>query len=97
MVEQGDIITVRSISFPVLVVSKNAYNNSGKALVCPIMPMKPDLPFSYHIETDMVKGYVWYDNIRRINISERGALGKGRVSFAKMMAILGMIQSFFDY
>ncbi len=97
MVEQGDIITVRGIQFPLLVVSKNSFNRSGNVIVCPIDSKQPDISFFYHVETEMVSGYVCCDDLRLVNLDERGAFGKGRVSFAKMMAILGTIQSFFDY
>ena len=34
--EQGDLLKVSGISFPVIVVSNDLFNSTGKAVVCPI-------------------------------------------------------------
>ena len=41
-VEQGDLIKVAGLNYPVMVVSNNFFNETGKAIVCPIvkMPLK---------------------------------------------------------
>ena len=37
LVEQGDLLNVDGLSCPVIVVSSNFFNRSGKAVVCPIL------------------------------------------------------------
>ena len=39
--EQGDILQVEKISEPVLVVSKNYFNKTEQAIVCPICKEAP--------------------------------------------------------
>lgn len=97
MVEQGDMITVRGIAFPLLVVSKNEYNKCGSAIVCPILKQQPDITLYEYIESDVLSGYVCCDNMKLLNIDERGAFVKGRVPLVNMMDILGKIQAIFDY
>ena len=36
-VEQGDLLKVAGLAYPVIVVSNDFFNESGKAIVCPIM------------------------------------------------------------
>ena len=36
--EQGDILKIASLPYPVVVVSKNFFNESGLAMACPILP-----------------------------------------------------------
>ena len=35
--EQGDILKVNSIKYPLIVVSKNFFNESGLVIACPIL------------------------------------------------------------
>ena len=49
MVEQGNLIRTESISHPLLVISKNSYNASGFAIVCPVTKL-PASDLSYWIE-----------------------------------------------
>jgi len=97
MVEQGDIISVNGIAFPLLVVSKNIYNTSGHAIVCPILREKCESTLSLKIETNSVKGTVCCDNPRQIDYIERGFRLKGRVSMRELISAVDMIQALFDY
>ena len=36
MIEQGDMLRVGGINYPVIVVSNNFFNQSGKVIACPI-------------------------------------------------------------
>ena len=47
-VEQGDLLKVGGLVYPVMVVSNNFFNESGKAIVCPIMKDAVDGPL--HIQ-----------------------------------------------
>ena len=94
MVEQGDILRVNGINNSVLVVSKNAINESGCVMVCPIMSGEASATLSYPIDTDR---YVLCDNLRRLDIEPRGFSYDGRVSMAQLINLLDRVQSIFDY
>lgn len=36
-IEQGDLLKIEGLPHPVIVVSNNYFNQSGKAIVCPIV------------------------------------------------------------
>ena len=36
--EQGDILKIASLPYPIVVVSKNFFNESGLVMACPIVP-----------------------------------------------------------
>ena len=40
MVEQGDIIKIKGIGQLAAVISKNSYNETGMAVVCPVVEEK---------------------------------------------------------
>ena len=97
MVEQGDIITVRGVDFPLLVVSKNAYNKSGSIIVCPVLKEMDGNVFSVRVEEKGILGIIRCDDLRHVDYEARGYHIKGRISLGKMLVILDMIQSLFDY
>lgn len=94
MVEQGDILKVNGIKNSVLVVSKNAINESGCVIVCPIVSGVAHSTLAYPIDADR---YVLCDNPRRLDIESRGYSYDGRVSMAQLINILDRVQSIFDY
>ena len=97
MVEQGDIIKIRNINYPILVVSKNTYNRSGHLIGCPILSSDIGSPLCVRIESPLVNGYVLCDNPRQFDWRARGFTPKGRIALSRQIVILDMIQSLFDY
>ena len=97
MVEQGDIISLEGMRFPVIVVSNNRYNTSGKALVCPVLSYDPNISLQEQIVLEDKICYVCCDALKQLDIGNRGSGVKGHVSLAKQMLILDKIQSIFDY
>ena len=97
MVEQGDVVKVNGVELPLLVVSGNAYNKSGAAILCPIVKNASEATLKVFVENEQISGYALCDNIRHLDIAKRGYSGKGHIPLTKMILILDMIQSLFDY
>ena len=97
MVNQGDVINVGGIDAPLLVISKNTYNDSGAMIVCPIVKKKPKNILNKYIETQMIKGYVVCDDMKRLNWKDRGTFNKGTISSTKLFQILDMVSAIIDY
>ena len=97
MVEQGDIVKVGGVDVPLLIVSSNIYNKSGAAVACPIVKNADNATLKVFIENEQVSGFVLCDNMKRVNIGERGYTSKGHTPLTKMIMIIDMIQSIFDY
>ena len=88
---------MRGVELPLLVVSKDLYNESGHLIACPIVREEPESPFFVHVETTAVSGYVLCDNPRQFDWVSRGFFSKGRVPLAKQLIILDMLQALFDF
>ena len=52
MVHQGDILKVEKIKNPVLVVSKDFFNETGEIIGCPIFDHSIGSPLHIEIETE---------------------------------------------
>ena len=97
MVKQGDLLTTDGIAMPLLVISKNTYNESGMMIVCPVVKKKPSNLLIEAIDTPMLKGYVICDSLRQLNWKERGVFKKGSISTAKLIMILDKVYAILDY
>lgn len=94
MVEQGEIIKAEEIQQLALVVSKKAFNESGKVIVCPIIEGFSSATLSFPIDEER---YVLCDSMRLLDIRSRRYTPKGRISLAHIIQITDRIQSVFDY
>lgn len=97
MVEQGDIIKIEGIKNFAVVISKNIYNESGKAVVCPVMDKASDSLFEVEIDLDDEKKYVASDCVRQMDLDSRGYHKCGRVAYNRLIYIIDMSQSVIDY
>ena len=96
-VEQGDLLRVGGITFPVIVVSNNFFNESGKAIVCPIM--KNAVPGPLHIELRdcPVEGYVRCEQVRFLDLSARRFSRLSDSHYFDIVNISDAVMSMFDY
>ena len=94
MVEQGEILKVEGIKFQVIVVSNQHMNQSNLVTVCPIMKLDNRTTLSIPLEEDM---YAICDTIKQLDLDARRFSIKGRVPLFRLIQIIDMIQSMFDY
>ena len=94
---QGEIYKIIGIKYPVLVVSKDYYNQSGNAVCCPILNTKVDSPICQFITTDDIAGYVYCDETRKIDMHARVSKRVGKVSLTDIINISDIIQGIYDY
>ncbi|MCI6533321.1 MAG: type II toxin-antitoxin system PemK/MazF family toxin [Lachnospiraceae bacterium] len=96
-IEQGDILSVERIKGPVLVVSKNFFNASEMAIVCPIV--KNAFPDPLHIEvmTKEIEGVVLCEQMKLLDLRVRGFKKIDRIKYEEVINITDAIQGIFDY
>ena len=94
MVEQGDILKIDGIDHTVLVVSKNRFNESGTAIVCPVVSGRSEATFAYSVDEERC---VLCDNPRHLDLQRRFYSVKGHISLACLINVVDRIQSLFDY
>lgn len=95
--EQGDILKVESIKPPVLVVSKNFFNQSEQAVVCPIVTENRPDPLHIAVKAGSVEGWAWCERMKLIDLRYRGYKTISRTDYSDIINITDAIQSIFDY
>ena len=96
-IEQGDIIRVSHGRVPFLVVSSDFYNQSGLAVVCPIVPDASSDAMHIEIQTDQISGIVLCEQIAVVSITDRACSIKDHLSGNLLLEIVFRVQSIFDY
>ncbi len=96
-IRQGDILKVENLKQPVLVVSKDFFNLTEQAIVCPIVSQDPDDPLHISFQTSKTKGTVLCEQMKLMDFHYRGFLRKDTLSFNDIVNITDAIQSIFDY
>ena len=69
--EQGNILKIASIQYPVLVVSKNFFNESGLVMACPILPNAVAGPLRIRYKGVKTTGFVYCDQLRVVDLNSR--------------------------
>lgn len=96
-IEQGDIVTVERMRGLFLVVSKNFFNTTEQAILCPIVRDTFIDPLHVKISANEVEGIVMCEQMRLVDLRYRGYKKTGRVSYADIINITDIIQGIFDY
>ncbi|WP_294242216.1 type II toxin-antitoxin system PemK/MazF family toxin [Pseudobutyrivibrio sp.] len=97
MVEQGDIIQIENINDLALVISKNQYNESEKAIICPILKNSIGSTFEIEFLFNEQSYYVICDNVKQIDLRPRFYSKKGTIPLNKLMFVTDMLQAIIDY
>jgi len=96
-IEQGDIITVEHLKGCYLVVSKNFFNETEQAILCPIVKDTFLDPLHIFVETKEVQGIVMCEQMRLVDLRYRGFKLIDRIHYPDIINIADAIQSIFDY
>ena len=95
--EQGDILKVASLPYPMVVVSKNFFNESGLIMACPILPETVHGPLRIRCVSIQTRGYVYCDQVRSLDLNKRRFTKIDALSYYELIDIVDAIQSIFDY
>ena len=97
MVEQGDILKIDGFSQLALVISKNTYNETGMAILCPIIKKSIGSIFEVKVDVNDSVMYVASDGVRQLDMECRNYNKKGRLPYSKLIYVIDMAQSVIDY
>ena len=97
MLHQGDIVKIERIKHPVLVTSKDFFNQTGEIVGCPIFQNNVSGPLHIKIKTDSTEGYVQCEKLALFDLNVRGFLKTDSISMAEIINITDAIQGIFDY
>ncbi len=96
-IHQGDILKIERLKLPVLVVSKDFFNQSGEIIGCPIYESGRDGALRIHIEAERIQGYVHCEKLALLDLNARGFSKLCRIPLNRIMNITDAIQGIFDY
>ena len=97
VVEQGDLLRVGGIQWPVIVVSNNFFNASGKIIACPILPDAVEGPLHIRLKKCPVEGYVLCEQMRYIDLKARRYSRLSMTRYFDIMDISDAVMGIFDW
>ena len=95
--EQGDILKVASIQYPLIVVSKNFFNESGLVMACPVLPNAVPGPLRIRCSNDKTPRYIYCEQLRVVDLNVRRFSKTGFIPLQELMDVVDAIQSIFEY
>ena len=96
-VEQGDLLRVGGIKWPVIVVSNNFFNTSGKVVACPILQNAVEGPLHIPLKNCPVEGYVLCEQMRYIDLKARRWSRLSATHYFDIMDISDAVMGIFDW
>ena len=97
VIHQGDIIKIEKIKNPVLVTSKDFFNESGEIIGCPIFSQKSNSPLHIYMKGHEVEGYVQCEKMALLDLNIRRFKKIESIPVTDVINITDAIQSIFDY
>lgn len=96
-IHQGDIVKIEKIKSPVLVASKDFFNQTGEIIGCPILNDGVAGPLHIAVKTDKLQGYAQCEKLALLDLNARGFSIIDRIHMADIINITDAIQGIFDY
>ena len=97
VVEQGDMLRVSGIKYPVIVVSNNFFNQSGKVIACPILKNAVEGPLHIKLRDSAVEGYVLCEQVKYLDLKARNFSKLTSTHYFDIMDISDAVMGIFDY
>ena len=97
MIEQGDMLRVGGIQYPVIVVSNNFFNQSGKVIACPIVKNAIEGPLHIKLKDSSVEGIVLCEQVKYLDLKARHFSKLTSTHYFDIMDISDAVMAIFDY
>lgn len=97
MIEQGDMLRVSGINYPVIVVSNNFFNQSGKVIACPIVKKAMEGPLHIKLRDSSVDGIVLCEQVKYLDLKARHFSKLTATHYSDIMDISDAVMGMFDY
>mgnify|MGYP003484806668 CR=1 FL=1 len=95
--QQGDVLKIEHIKYPVLVVSKDFFNTSGAIIGCPIISDSMAGPLHIWTSLENAEGYIQCEKLALLDLSVRGYKKVDSLPIAEMINVSDAIQGIFEY
>ena len=95
--EQGDLLKISGIAHPVIVVSNNFFNQSGRAIVCPILKNATEGPLHIKLKDSPIQGCILCEQVKYLDLSVRSYSKLASSHYFDIMDISDAVMGMFDY
>ncbi len=95
--EQGDLLKISGIKYPVIVVSNDFFNRSGKVIVCPILRDAMEGPLHIRLKDSEIEGVVLCEQVKYVDLSSRHVSKLSTSHYFDTMDISDAVIGMFDY
>ena len=95
--ELGDLLKIDGIQQPVIVVSNDVFNQSGKAIVCPIVQSVQEGPLHIKLKDSSVQGVVLCEQVRYLDLAARRFHKLTATHYFDIMDISDAVVSMIEY
>ncbi len=99
--EQGDILRISGITWPVIVVSNDHFNRIGEVIVCPILSSISQnavhLPVSVETTSGKIQGYIACEQVRHLDLNVRRFSKLGSLLLGDFLDISDTLIALFDF
>lgn len=96
-VEQGELLQISGFKYPAIVVSNNFFNESGKAIVCPVVKDALAGPLHIRIDGTHVSGFVMCEQLRYVDLQARHFSRQDSIKGYDILNISDAVMGMFDY
>ena len=96
-IQQGDLLKVSGLPYPVMVVSNNLFNSEGKAIVCPIINDVKEGPLHIRLKDSPVDGYVLCEQLKYVDLQSRRFSRLSAANYFDIMNISDAVMGVFEY
>ncbi len=99
--EQGTILRIDGIKWPVIVVSNDHFNAIGEAIVCPILdniaPNAVHIPVSVSSPSGEINGLIACEHVRHVDLNVRRFSKLGTLFLSDYLDISDTLVALFDF
>ena len=97
IVQQGDLLKVDGVTHPVIVVSNNFFNKSGRVIACPILKKAVPGPLHIALSDSVVEGFVLCEQVRYLDLTARHYAKLSQAHYFEIMDISDAVMGMFEY
>lgn len=94
---QGEILKLERPAITVLVLSKDFFNESGMAVVCPVSDGAEEDPLHIPVCTEKLQGVAMLEQLRSLDLQARHYTRLSVLPFEQIQNIADAAQAIFDY
>lgn len=94
---QGDMLRLNNLKFPVLVVSKDFFNQTGAIIGCPVIRNGAESALHLPVDIQEFHGVVCCENMKLLDLRVKRFSRIGSIPMQDIINITDAIQGIFDY